>query len=112
MSKKREPMLSDEYRQLMENSCLDGPSTEGLDAQSRHASGSELFRTGFNRARSAYERLIDEGKLRVVEEVGLDHRHNCKSCGRSNAYEDCMSGTMEDNLNNYCSGCGAKIKRT
>lgn len=57
-----------------------------------------------------YEDLIDEGKLRVAEEVeAIEHWSfiKCSGCGLSYPWEaDALIGTI-----NYCPGCGNKIKR-
>lgn len=76
----------------------------------RNKSGRRVPMAGFE-VRDYYESLIAQGRLRVVEEVSLDEHHHCNRCRTSNAYEDHMSGTMEDNLNDYCRGCGNPIKR-
>jgi hypothetical protein len=91
MSTKRNPLLSDEECHTFAMESI-GP----IDA-------AEMVR-------DHYEHLIDDDKLRVVEEVDLD-------AGRGHSfirgiYRPCiMCKTKVYNGDVYCSGCGNKIKR-
>lgn len=54
--------------------------------------------------RNYYERLIDEGKLRVVEEVEWNKKWpGCGKCAHP------WSLLLEKSV--FCPGCGNKIKR-
>lgn len=60
--------------------------------------------------RDFYERLIDEGRLRVVEQVTHEERGGfvyCSGCDWSAPWE---IGGMSPNMK-CCPGCGNKIKR-
>lgn len=86
---KREPLLSDEQARNILKNCAYNPGTMNPVAETA----------------AYYESLIDSGKLRVVEEVGLvpgwDGALSCP-CG-----EPHFEGVNE----NYCPACGNKIKR-
>ena len=62
--------------------------------------------------RDYYERLITEGKLRVVEEVTVSSDYYCSLChfDCSDAARDFADGTSSF-IYNYCPGCGNHIKR-
>jgi hypothetical protein len=59
--------------------------------------------------RDHYERLIDEGNLRVVEEVELDDDGCCPKCGAFLWMPDAADGSTL--MGKYCPECGNKIKR-
>ena len=89
MSNERTPLLSDELvksRAQMLSSC-----DEDIEA----------VEDGINYSRSYYETLIYLGKLRVVEHASPVHKLSgllCSICGIS--WQD----------DQYCRGCGNKIK--
>jgi hypothetical protein len=62
--------------------------------------------------RDYYEHLIDEGKLRVVEEADAvsvpSFTHGEIQCSKC---EGRLGNTYADALPNYCHRCGNKIKR-
>ena len=104
MSKERKPLYGDDLIVTNSNN-YNGWELDGLD---HYEQG---YRSGAYTLRDFYENLITTGKLRVVEEVELDIYFHCKKCGSANSYEDTMSGTMEDDENPFCKGCGNPIKR-
>lgn len=98
MSNERKPLLSDEEI-IDEQEAWNGPIDGGIVAKM-----SETYTARW--VRDFYERLITEGKLRVVQEVELNYADGCSTCL-------CNCGwiqLMEDEFN-CCPGCGNKIKR-
>jgi hypothetical protein len=97
MSNERKPLLSDE--------AMSGVVTfpGGAKRYEHEMDGDEV--------RDFYERLITEGRLRVVEEVDLD-------AGRGHSfirgiYRPCtVCKTKVYNGDVYCPGCGNPIKRS
>ncbi len=88
MNNERKPLLSDE--------AMSGVVTfpGGAKRYEHEMAGDEV--------RDYYERLITEGKLRVVEHASPVHKLSgllCSICGIS--WQD----------DQYCRGCGNKIKR-
>jgi hypothetical protein len=102
MSTERKPIIDDM------NDFLDKEHFSTMGFYHSFSDG-ELRAAGV--VRSFYEDLITTGKLRVVEEVTLNHYHECSGCGYNNGFNDEFSGMMEDNLNTCCAGCGNPIKR-
>lgn len=97
--KKREPMLND------------GDAGDIAWAAYATTSSPEV---GGIAVRDYYERLIDEGKLRVAEEV--EFRNNdydcyitCSGCHDGVPYY--VWDEMPDGMSLHCPGCGSKIKR-
>ena len=94
--KKREPLLSEDVI------C-------GLDlANSLYGEERVALEVGMRMGRSFYERLIDEGRLRVAKEVeamptrvGVTLSAECSECGASPIRH----------VFTFCPGCGGKIKR-
>jgi hypothetical protein len=85
MNNERKPFLSDD-----EANCDDGHG---------------MF------VRDYYERLITEGKLRVVEEVTVDDDGNCSGCGRWVGYPNDPLAAWSGELPKHCKNCGQPIKR-
>jgi hypothetical protein len=78
----------------------------GVESVVAMGAAQHSFRAGFMFARDYYENLITTGRLRVVEEVvirfddDLVPWDNCPQCSK-----ECYDG------DNFCRGCGNKIKR-
>jgi hypothetical protein len=103
MSNKRNPLLSDED--------IDNVLTSVMpDIDYGFGGEGQWMEQGAIILRAEYERLIDEGKLRVVEEVDPVEKSNfysygCPNCSWTWKYMG------EPIKYNYCPGCGNKIKR-
>jgi hypothetical protein len=90
MSNERKPLLSDEWINTHE-------LPRQLYGEERVA-----MEVGMRLMRAEYERLITEGKLRVVEEVHAVHKLSgliCSNCSITWHNDSC------------CRGCGNKIKQ-
>jgi hypothetical protein len=90
MNNERKPLLSDEWIQAHE-------FVRFLQREER-----VTMEVGMRTMRTQYERLITEDKLRVVEHASPVHKLSgllCSICGIS--WQD----------DQYCRGCGNKIKR-
>ena len=109
--KKREPLLSEfGIIEWAQEKALDMAQADDADPNwvSAYSAG---LRSGMRGGRDYYERLIDEGKLRVVEEVVAKGQNNvvglmvtdwwCSGCSRRLQRSD-----------NFCPGCGGRIKKT
>ena len=96
MSNERKPLLSDD---------------DAKSLMAEHNIG-RLFTQRFvtNLVRDYYERLITEGKLRVVEEVEFSsEKRNWVMCSNQMCRQEITVQNAFDY--NYCPGCGNKIKR-
>ena len=97
--KKREPLLSDDAMGAMRG--------EYAYLFSGHKHDKEAWTIGALEVRKHYERLIDEGTLRVVVEIEVEWPGSgvtscpVQGCGK----------TIISPEDNFCPGCGGKIKR-
>jgi hypothetical protein len=89
MNNERKPLLSDD-------GVLD------LVSQGKNLGAAVDRATGGIEIRDFYERLITEGKLRVVEHASPVHKLSGLLCSI------CSISWQDDQ---YCRGCGNKIKR-
>ena len=94
MKNERKPLLSDyELRGIVDDALREG----GYEVE-----------IASKEVRRRYERLIDEGKLRVVEEVAPSFINGEIKCGKC---EGRLGNTYADALPSYCHRCGNKINR-
>jgi hypothetical protein len=110
MNNERKPLLSDKDIQKISEPVIGKFDDIPSIPFGGNAIGSWLvgFTFGAEKVRAYYESLIDEGKLRVVEDVAPSFIHGEIKCGKC---EGRLGNTYADALPNYCHRCGNKIKR-